>query len=206
MNDAREELARAERLRAAFNPDATRHIRLMQLDDDGDKTVVTRLQGPSLHNYRTHLDDASRGGTGALGVSPTFDTVAPGRAPRFLAAFAAVDLDDTIPERVRPVVEALAARGVALYLSRGTSGRGTHAYALFEQAVPCSVAAAFVRNIARSFADAGHRVDKTFPSTATGVGASILLPYRAAGIDGVGANRCSSPATSVPFPSMHSGT
>ena len=133
MNGAREARVRAERLRAAFNPGATRHIRLEHLHADGSKLVVTRRQKPSPHDYLTHLQDAARAGPGALGVPPTFDAAATGRTSRFLAAFAAFDLDDTKPEGLQDVVEALAAQGVALYLSRGTSGRTTHAYALFEQ-------------------------------------------------------------------------
>jgi CRP-like cAMP-binding protein len=188
MSGAYDGTARAQQLQIAFNPAAAGHIRLTRLDNDGGKKVVTRRQAPSLHEYSTHLHEASRAGPGALGLSPTFATSRIGATQRLLTAFAAIDLDATAPKDAQDVVEALAARGVPAYLSAGTSGRGTHVFVFFEEPIPCSTARAFVQVIAESFAGAGICVDKTFPSTANGVGASILLPYRAAAVDGVGAN------------------
>lgn len=175
-------------LRGAFNPSATRHIRLTRLDGSANKSVVTRSHAPSHHDYLAHLHESSRAGPGALGLSPTLEASPVGRSPRRLAAFAALDIDAATPRVVQGVVEALAEVGVMVYVTSGTSGRGAHVYAFFEEPVPTGVARAFVLNIAWWFTRAGHRVDKTFPSTANGDGMAILLPYRAAAKDEYGVN------------------
>ena len=67
-------------LRGAFNPSATRHIRLTRLDGSANKGVVTRSHAPSHHDYLAHLHESSRAGPGALGVSPTLEASPVGRS------------------------------------------------------------------------------------------------------------------------------
>ena len=186
MTGTRHEQSAAALVQEAFNPDASNFIRFTDWKKDGNKNVISVGAPPLFDDYLHHVVAASRGGPGAIGVSPLSESARPDEAEP-TATFAALDLDHSEPRALAPLTEQLANHGVSSYLSTGTTGRGTHVFFLFDEPLDGAVAYEFAAAVGRLAGQMGHAFEP-FPSSARQVGNRLLLPYRASGEDGYGAN------------------
>jgi hypothetical protein len=163
------------------------------------KEVTTVYRGARPGNYAEHLSVGSIGGRGALGVIPTYPEEFGGRTC-WLVLFLALDFDHLSLAEVMPLVAALEEYRVYVYLDRGTTGRGVHLYIFLSSPLPQREAHEVLTTIANLSLHIGLPYPEFMPSSASGSGKGIFLPYRGAAEDGIGANPLIDPyGTQIPL-------
>lgn len=169
-----------------FPPESGRHLQWGPAAPGRRKTVTTALRPATAADYHRHLATEALAGPGAIGVSPTrLDSQG-----RLVCGFVALDLDtltvDTFPTSVLDTLEGLGVQG---YVTRGSTGRGSHLYIFLKGSLPVAEAFGAITGIAHLMREArpGSTTEQ-FPSNPSTPGKAIFLPYRGAATDGYGAN------------------
>jgi predicted transcriptional regulator len=165
-----------------------------------DKKVWTVHRSPTLEDFVVHLDN-NQAKEDVLGVFPTFLAGGGGRRGWFVKVLA-LDYDASTMEQVMPLVALLEDHGIYAYLDTGTTDRGCHLYVFLADPLPQHEAYAALAKIANLSQQLGLPYPETFPSNATTAGKGILLPYRGAAEDGIGANHLIDPTTGTAIPLM----
>jgi len=153
----------------------------------GRKPTATRHRAPTMADYEEHLAAASTAGPGAIGVKLARTS----EDGNIVCSVVAVDLDNLPVSSLRdtPIIDSLESLGIHSYVSTGSTGRGSHLYAFLERAMPVKHAYDSLQALARIIRDgAPGTTVEVFPSSRTGTGKGIYLPYRGASNDGLGAN------------------
>lgn len=151
------------------------------------KPTATRHGAPTVADYEEHLAAASIAGPGAIGVKLARTSV----DGNIVSNVVAIDLDNLPVSSLRdtPVIDSLESLGIHPYVSTGSTGRGSHLYVFLEHAMPVKHAYDSLQVLARIIREgAPGTTVEVFPSSRTGTGKGIYLPYRGAGNDGLGAN------------------
>ncbi len=163
------------------------------------KEVTTVYRGARPGNYAEHLSVGSIGGRGALGVIPTYPEEFGGRTC-WLVLFLALDFDSVGLAEVMPLVSTLEEYRVYVYLDRGTTGRGVHLYVFLSDPLRQRQAHEALTTIANLSRHLKLPYPEFMPSSASGAGKGIFLPYRGASEDGFGANPLIDPyGTQIPL-------
>jgi hypothetical protein len=163
------------------------------------KRVTTIRRGARSEDYAKHLDAGSFNGTGALGIIPTFSESI-GQKRGWFVWFLALDFDSLSLTEVMPLVAALEEYRVYVYLDRGTTGRGVHLYIFLSSPLPQGEAHEVLTTIANLSLHIGLPYPEFMPSSASGSGKGIFLPYRGAAEDGFGANPLIDPVGGTQIP------
>ena len=158
-------------------------------DDAGKvkKEVTTRHRGAHLGDYKKHLDPKSHDGVGALGIIPTLPKTN-GEETRWFVQFMALDFDISELADVMPLIAVLEEYRVYVYLDQGTTGRGVHLYVFLADPLLQWEAHEVLVAIANLSKQLNLSYPEFMPSSASGPGKGIFLPYRGAAEDGFGAN------------------
>ena len=171
-------------------------------DDAGKvvkKDVTTRHRGAHLGDYKKHLDPKSHDGVGALGVIPTLPETN-GEETRWFVQFMALDFDISELVDVMSLIAVLEEYRVYVYLDQGTTGRGVHLYIFLAEPLLQGEA----HEVLVAIADLSKQLNLSYPefmpSSASGPGKGIFLPYRGAAEDGFGANPLIDPIGGVQIP------
>jgi len=179
--------ALAADLMALFPGGDSAFLKWRKTGGSGAKPTVTRHGAPTSEDYAQHLAADSFDGPGAVGVKLARTS----EYGDLVCDVVVLDLDQLpVPSlRDTPIIDSLESLGIHPYASTGSTGRGSHVYVFLESAMPVKHAFDVLQLLARIVQEAapGTTVEK-FPSSRTGTGKAIYLPYRAAGVDGFGAN------------------
>jgi DNA-binding MarR family transcriptional regulator len=151
------------------------------------KEVTTRHRGAHLGAYNKHLDPKSHDGVGALGIIPTLPETN-GEETRWFVQFMALDFDGSELPDVMPLIAVLEDYRVYVYLDQGTTGRGVHLYVFLAESLLQGEAHEMLVAIADLSKQLNLSYPEFMPSSASGPGKGIFLPYRGAAEDGFGAN------------------
>ncbi|MBA2617096.1 MAG: hypothetical protein H0U91_02850, partial [Rubrobacter sp.] len=178
-------------LQRLFPGHPARHLLCNHVDRDAsgkvEKKVTTLHRGALPRDYNKHLDPKSRDGAGALGVIPGFPEN-DGETTRWFVQFLALDFDRLQMTDVMPLIAILEEYRVYVYLDQGTTGRGVHPYVFLSDLLPQGEAHEALATIADLSKQLGLSYPEFMPSSASGPGKGIFLPYRGAAEDGFGAN------------------
>ncbi len=151
------------------------------------KSVVTIKRGAQPQDYAKHLSPDSHGGTGALGVNPTYPQEFGGRL-RWFVRFLALDYDSVNKQEIYCLIALLEQYRVYVYLDEGTTGRGLHLYVFLSEPLPQGEAHRALTTIASLSKQQKLPYPEFMPSSASEPGKGVFLPYRGAAEDGFGAN------------------
>lgn len=190
-------------LQRLFRGHPARHLQCtdVQCLENGSKKkkVVTRKYGAQLSEYAKHLDPRSFDGTGALGVIPTFSRNSEERT-RWFVEFLALDFDSVELADVMPLIGFLEEDRIYVYLDRGTTGRGVHLYIFPSKSLSQGEAHTVLVTVANLSKSLKLPYPESMPSSASGPSKGILLPYRGAAEDGLGANPLIDPMNGTQIP------
>ncbi len=151
------------------------------------KKVITIHRGARTEDYARHLSIDSIDGVDALGIIPTYPEQVEGKN-RWFVSFLALDFDTLSLAEVMRLVAALEGYRVYVYLDRGTTGRGVHLYIFLSSPLPQGEAHEVLTTIANLSLHIGLPYPEFMPSSASGSGKGIFLPYRGAAENGFGVN------------------
>lgn len=153
----------------------------------GSKPTATRHRAPTTADYAEHLAVDAIAGPGAIGVKLARTS----EDGNIECSVVAIDLDNLPVSSLRdtPIIDSLESLGIHPYVSTGSTGRGSHLYVFLEHAMPVKHAYDSLQVLTRIIREGvpGTTVE-VFPSSRTGTGKGIYLPYRGASNDGLGAN------------------
>ncbi len=163
------------------------------------KKVVTIHRGAGLEDYSKHLDRKSYDGLGALGIIPTFPKSI-GEKTRWFVWFLALDYDSISMQEIMTLIAVLEEYRVYVYVDQGTTGRGVHLYIFLSGPLLQREAHEVLVTIANLSKHLGLPYPEFMPSSTSGPGKGIFLPYRGAAEDGLGANPLIDPIGGVQIP------
>ncbi len=180
-----------------------RIIRLKSIDP---KEVVTYRRQARPSDYRTHLQASP---VGALGLFPGFVGVEERCGDRvrrrWVCRWAVLDLDyPQDPEKALEIAaqwaRRLRERGFeATFVSRGTTGRGSHLWLFFGDPQPQPLVYRALAAVASRIEEASGIRPELRPSAPYRAGAAVILPYIGALRDGIGLNPLLDPETYMPI-------
>lgn len=153
----------------------------------GRKPTATRHGAPTTADYAEHLSFDAIAGPGAIGVKLARTS----EDGNIECSVVAIDLDNLPVSSLRdtPIIDSLESLGIHPYVSSGSTGRGSHLYVFLEHTMPVKHAYDGLQVLARIIREgAPGTTVEVFPSSRTGTGKGIYLPYRGASNDGLGAN------------------
>lgn len=173
-------------LQRLFPGHPAKHIELRALKhpDLGKKDAITLPFGAKENLYARHLDVRCLDGSWALGLMAGF----PVGPKRWSVSWIGFDFDGNTLTEVLSFVVALRERDIHAYLTRGTSGRGSHGYVFFTEPVSQPKVHNALKQWANLAEDLGLGRPEIRPSNPYGPGTGIFLPYRGAEQDGYGFN------------------
>lgn len=152
-----------------------------------EKMAPVIRRAASIGEYRTHLSPASREGVGALGMY-LGERIQHDDKVWWSMSYVVLDFDTNTPAELIPLVTTLLGSDVHTYLTTGTTGRGAHLYIFLKPLMHHKRAYGVVKHLQAVAYDAGLGRPEIRPSSDSGPGSPIFLPYRAAGEDGFGIN------------------
>lgn len=151
------------------------------------KTAPVVRRAATLREYCNHLSPTAREGVGALGMY-LGEKVQTNLQTWWSMSFLALDFDDKTLAELVSFIDTLVGLGVYLYVSTGTTGRGAHLYIFLHPLLQQKRAFVVVKLLQTMAHDAGLGRPEIRPSSMSGIGSPIFLPYRAAGEDSFGVN------------------
>ncbi|MDL2342705.1 hypothetical protein QOL99_00930 [Deinococcus sp. MIMF12] len=194
----------AQMLSDLFPRQETRHIRWDPRSDPHNKQVYEAASPATLREFGTHLAEAAWPGPGALGLFPGFT---PHGRKLPLTTWAMLDFDEHRPDDLQPLFELLRRQGLTVLFNGGTRDRGTHLWFLLNRPIPVRQAYASLKFLQRVVRELVGITIELRPSSPSGQGVGVFLPYRGAELDGYGANPLVDFATSeiLSLPELASG-
>ncbi|AWN22129.1 hypothetical protein DKM44_01810 [Deinococcus irradiatisoli] len=175
-----------------FPAGTERYLRLYPTPPEQLKDMREIKRRARVEDYERHLDVRSFAGPGGLGLIPGIQSGTTWRTP-----WAVMDFDASTPPALANFFSVLIEHSLQFTFSYGTTGRGAHVWFFLDQAVTLKQAhraLAFLRQVAEL---QGYERPEVRPSGLSESGMGILLPYRGAADDGLGANPLWSPIDGV---------
>lgn len=180
-------------------------IKLTQ--SDGQKQVVTYPRGARSGDYAKHLAIGATSGPGAIGLFPGYPEKNRGgedsqiqSKSRWLVNWAAMDFDGIALEALHGLIQAFWDDGLPCYPTRGTTGRGAHLFFFFIQPLDQPKAVRGLQVLTQRIESLNLPKPELRPSSPYSPGNGILLPYRGADRNGLGANPILDPISLQPLP------
>lgn len=156
----------------------------------GKKNIRSRKGPANLDHFRWHVEQQKDAGIGLHPAYPVNNT------GTLYTNWAMLDFDYDPPERLLEFMTWLREEwGVQPLFNRGSTGRGTHLWFLFEQNLPVEKVIAFLRAAHDEAKRRGLGKVEIRPTSATQKGSAVILPYRGAAGDGYGPQGLNDPET-----------
>lgn len=166
-------------LQTLFPPHPLAFSTLIRLSGSA-KTAPIARRGASQAEYLTHLGPDAYDGVGALGMFPGFSIPNEKGELRWYSPYFVVDFDKVRPDDLWALIDTLEGLGIYVYLTCGTTGRGSHLYGFIEGLVPQFEMYSLMKGIQYIAQEMGLGTPEIRPSTAFDRGSPIFLPYRGA--------------------------
>ncbi|AZI43428.1 hypothetical protein EHF33_12290 [Deinococcus psychrotolerans] len=173
-----------------FPATSQRHLRAYEPEAGQRKNVLEIKRRAGSNDYAQHLDPSSWDVVGSLGLMPGILSGTIWRTP-----WAVMDFDEATPTDLADFFSVLTQHGLVFTVSHGTTGRGAHVWFFLDEAVTLKQAYKTLAFLKRAAKKQGHIDIHLRPVAASGKGVGIMLPYRGAAQDGLGANPLYSPLT-----------